>query len=159
MRLRRRYVLGAALLSVAETLGHAAEPDADQKGVSAEIEKLGGRVEFDASGSATSQHYCRTQKRPAVARKINHNHAIGYRSGVRDVGNVICWAGTLLATSSAIVMGNRSPRAVLVSIFHMLKQRGYDPITTITAALTYHLTGGDLPHFQSSDFIRLKCYT
>lgn len=46
--------------------------------------------------------------------------------------------------------GNRSERgadaqAVLMSIFRTLKQRGHDPLTTITAALTTYLKTGKLP--------------
>ena len=46
--------------------------------------------------------------------------------------------------------GNRSERgadcqSVLMSIFRTLKQRGYDPIQTITEALTLYLTTGQLP--------------
>jgi len=46
--------------------------------------------------------------------------------------------------------GNRSQRgadaqAVLMSIFRTLKQRGYDPIQTITEAITTHLKTGKLP--------------
>ncbi|MFQ5464238.1 MAG: transposase, partial [Phycisphaerae bacterium] len=46
--------------------------------------------------------------------------------------------------------GNRSQRgadcqAVLMSVFRTLKQRGYDPMTIITATLTEYLTTGDLP--------------
>ena len=46
--------------------------------------------------------------------------------------------------------GNRSARgadcqAVLMSIFRTLKQRGHNPIRTITTALTTYLTTGQLP--------------
>lgn len=46
--------------------------------------------------------------------------------------------------------GNRSERgadaqAVLMSIFRTLKQRGHDPMTTITRALSTYLTTGQLP--------------
>jgi transposase len=46
--------------------------------------------------------------------------------------------------------GNRSERgadaqAVLMSIFRTLKQRGHDPLSTITAALTTYLQTGNLP--------------
>jgi len=46
--------------------------------------------------------------------------------------------------------GNRSQRgadcqAVLMSVFRTLKQRGHDPIRTVTAALAEYLTTGQLP--------------
>lgn len=46
--------------------------------------------------------------------------------------------------------GNRSPRgadtqAVLMSIYRTLKQRGHDPLATITNALSEYLTTGKLP--------------
>ena len=46
--------------------------------------------------------------------------------------------------------GNRSDlgadtQAVLMSIFRTLKQRGYDPIKTITEAIANHLQTGQLP--------------
>ena len=46
--------------------------------------------------------------------------------------------------------GNRSQRgadtqAVLMSIYRTLKQRGHDPLRTITTALREHLTTGKLP--------------
>jgi len=46
--------------------------------------------------------------------------------------------------------GNRSQRgadcqAVLMSVFRTLKQRGHDPIRTVTAALADYLTNGKLP--------------
>ena len=46
--------------------------------------------------------------------------------------------------------GNRSARgadtqAVLMSIYRTLKQRGHDPLTTITRALAEYLTTGNLP--------------
>jgi len=46
--------------------------------------------------------------------------------------------------------GNRSQRgadtqAVLMSIYRTLKQRGHDPLTTITNAIREHLTTGKLP--------------
>lgn len=49
---------------------------------------------------------------------------------------------------------NRSPngacaQAVLMSIYRTLKQRGHDPITTVTNALTEYLTTGKLPPLPS----------
>jgi hypothetical protein len=49
---------------------------------------------------------------------------------------------------------NRSPngaraQAVLMSIYRSLKQRGRDPITTVTNALTKYLTTGQLPSLPS----------
>ncbi len=49
---------------------------------------------------------------------------------------------------------NRSPngaraQAVLMSIYRSLKQRGHDPITTVTNALTKYLTTGQLPPLPS----------
>jgi transposase len=49
---------------------------------------------------------------------------------------------------------NRSPngaraQAVLMSIYRTLKQRGHDPITTVTNALTQYLTTGKLPPLPS----------
>lgn len=49
---------------------------------------------------------------------------------------------------------NRSPngartQAVLMSIYRTLKQRGHDPITTVTNALTTYLTTGKLPPVPS----------
>jgi hypothetical protein len=46
--------------------------------------------------------------------------------------------------------GNRSQQgadcqAVLMSIFRTLKQRGHDPIRTVTTALAEYLTTGQLP--------------
>ena len=46
--------------------------------------------------------------------------------------------------------GNRSQRgadtqAVLMSIYRTLKQRGHDPLTTISSALSEYLTTGKLP--------------
>lgn len=48
------------------------------------------------------------------------------------------------------IYGNRSPRgadtqAVLMSIYRTLKQRGHDPLTTITNALAEYLKTGKLP--------------
>ena len=50
--------------------------------------------------------------------------------------------------------GNRSPngactQAVLMSIYRTLKQRGHDPITIVTNALTTYLTTGILPPLPS----------
>ena len=46
--------------------------------------------------------------------------------------------------------GNRSQRgadcqAVLMSVYRTLKQRGHDPLATITSALAEYLTTGKLP--------------
>ena len=51
--------------------------------------------------------------------------------------------------------GNRSQKgadcqAVLMSVFRTLKQRGHDPIRTVTAALAEYLTTGQLPPLPSA---------
>jgi len=50
--------------------------------------------------------------------------------------------------------GNRSERgadcqAVLMSIFHTLKQRGHDPINTVIEAVQIYITTGQLPPLPS----------